>query len=213
MPCFVVTDNPYKWSPNVKYRHCNITCTLTHTGGGKSLTFQLPALAASKGFAVVVSPLIALAKDQVDACSERDIEAELYNSTVSFERKARIHSDLACDDPSLKLLYVTPEGLGQPKLREALEVAQENGTLLVGLLLWMGSVHVRFMCCLRSLQRISMCLSSILQLMKLTVAQHGATTFGLHTLRLGTCEAPSKCRSLQSQPQQHTTFKSLSARS
>lgn len=47
------------------------------TGGGKSLCFQLPPLAKDAGFTVVISPLIALARDQVNRCQDSDIDAEV----------------------------------------------------------------------------------------------------------------------------------------
>src|SRR5918911_1514856 len=58
------------------------------TGGGKSLCFQLPA-AILPGTAVVVSPLIALMKDQVDALRARGIAAEAYNSSLTQDERRR----------------------------------------------------------------------------------------------------------------------------
>ena len=76
------------------------------TGGGKSLCYQLPALML-EGITVVVSPLIALMKDQVDALERRGIPAALINSTLSFtEQQARIRR-LAAGD--YKLVYIAPE--------------------------------------------------------------------------------------------------------
>lgn len=78
------------------------TLLLLPTGGGKSLTFVLPALARPVGFTVVISPLLALAKDQVEACNEKGIDAALFNSSISDERKAALCTDLACDDPGVR---------------------------------------------------------------------------------------------------------------
>jgi ATP-dependent DNA helicase RecQ len=76
------------------------------TGGGKSLCYQLPAMVMN-GVTVVVSPLIALMKDQVDALQNRGIPATLINSTLSFEeQKDRIN---ALRRGEYKLVYVAPE--------------------------------------------------------------------------------------------------------
>jgi len=78
------------------------------TGGGKSLCFQLPALALD-GVAVVISPLIALMKDQVDALRANGIRASYYNSTQPQEEIAQVINDLERDN--LDLVYVAPESL------------------------------------------------------------------------------------------------------
>jgi ATP-dependent DNA helicase RecQ len=76
------------------------------TGGGKSLCFQIPALCFG-GVTLVVSPLIALMKDQVDALVARGIEATLINSTLSWpEQKERLD---AMRHGKWKLVYVAPE--------------------------------------------------------------------------------------------------------
>lgn len=79
------------------------------TGGGKSLCFQLSALALP-GTAIVISPLIALMKDQVDVLKANGIAAAYYNSSQSQEEQQEILSNLTKDE--LKLLYVAPESLG-----------------------------------------------------------------------------------------------------
>nr|WP_276169173.1 DNA helicase RecQ [Zobellia alginiliquefaciens] len=78
------------------------------TGGGKSLCFQLPALAMS-GTAIVISPLIALMKDQVDALTANGISAAYFNSSLEAEKRQKVETDLF--DGKLKLLYVAPESL------------------------------------------------------------------------------------------------------
>ncbi|GIL86247.1 hypothetical protein Vretimale_13751 [Volvox reticuliferus] len=100
------------------------------TGGGKSVCFQLPCHLRPHGFTVVVCPLIALAKDQVDRCDERGIYAERWNCEVSESRKASIAKDMVSDEPSLRLLYITPEGLRHPKLLESLKEACVKNNLV-----------------------------------------------------------------------------------
>ncbi|MBM3322488.1 RecQ family ATP-dependent DNA helicase, partial [candidate division WOR-3 bacterium] len=78
------------------------------TGGGKSLCYQTPAVALP-GLAVVVSPLIALMKDQVDGLAECGVPAARLDSSVSYDERARVMSRLRRQE--LKLLYVAPERL------------------------------------------------------------------------------------------------------
>ncbi|MBV9958189.1 MAG: RecQ family ATP-dependent DNA helicase, partial [Acidobacteria bacterium] len=82
------------------------TVVVMPTGGGKSLCYQLPAL-MKEGATVVVSPLIALMKDQVDALQARNLPATFINSSITFEeQKARIN---AIRRGEFKLVYVAPE--------------------------------------------------------------------------------------------------------
>lgn len=76
------------------------------TGGGKSLCYQLPALLLD-GLTVVVSPLIALMKDQIDALERRGIRAARLDSSLSLEESREVTEALR--DGTLKLLYVAPE--------------------------------------------------------------------------------------------------------
>lgn len=78
------------------------------TGGGKSLCFQLPALMLS-GTAIVVSPLIALMKDQVDALHANGVPAAFYNSSQSTDTQNKVLQNL--HNQKIKLLYVAPESL------------------------------------------------------------------------------------------------------
>ncbi|WP_035334796.1 DNA helicase RecQ [Dokdonia sp. PRO95] len=78
------------------------------TGGGKSMCFQLPALALD-GVALVISPLIALMKDQVDALRANGIKAAYYNSTQPPEETQKVLLDLQHN--ALDLIYVAPESL------------------------------------------------------------------------------------------------------
>jgi ATP-dependent DNA helicase RecQ len=78
------------------------------TGGGKSLCFQIPAL-HRRGIAIVVSPLIALMKDQVDALRANGVAAACLNSSLSAEEARAVLGDLRSG--ALDLLYVAPERL------------------------------------------------------------------------------------------------------
>ncbi|QDO94853.1 DNA helicase RecQ [Formosa sediminum] len=78
------------------------------TGGGKSMCFQVPAL-LFEGLTLVVSPLIALMKDQVDGLKANGIAANYYNSSQSADEQQDIINQVA--NRALKLLYVAPESL------------------------------------------------------------------------------------------------------
>ncbi|MGN0821275.1 MAG: RecQ family ATP-dependent DNA helicase [Akkermansia sp.] len=80
------------------------------TGGGKSLCYQLPAL-CRPGLTVVVSPLIALMKDQVDALQERNIPAAAVNSSLGADEYRQVMGDLRAG--RLKIIYVAPERFAQ----------------------------------------------------------------------------------------------------
>lgn len=81
---------------------------LMPTGGGKSMCYQIPALVKT-GIVLVISPLIALMENQVASLKNKGIPAEFLSSTQTSHAKQRIHEDLDSGNPSLKLLYVTPE--------------------------------------------------------------------------------------------------------
>ncbi len=81
---------------------------LMPTGGGKSLCYQVPAL-LREGTAVVVSPLIALMQDQVEALRQAGVRAEFLNSTLDAENAQRVERALLAGE--LDLLYVAPERL------------------------------------------------------------------------------------------------------
>jgi ATP-dependent DNA helicase RecQ len=85
---------------------------LLPTGGGKSLCYQLPALLLD-GVAVVVSPLIALMKDQVDSLRENGIDAACINSTMSFNDVKNLKLNLL--NNKIKILYAAPERIVLPE--------------------------------------------------------------------------------------------------
>lgn len=85
------------------------TMVIMPTGGGKSICYQLPALLLD-GITVVISPLIALMKDQVDALQQNGIAANFLHSQQSVEDKHALREQL--DVGEVKLLYMAPESLG-----------------------------------------------------------------------------------------------------
>ncbi len=90
---------------------------LMPTGGGKSLCFQLPALKLA-GLTLVVSPLIALMKDQVDALQANGIPAAFINSTLGPAEMARVLT--ATREGTIKILYAAPERLAKVAFRNFL---------------------------------------------------------------------------------------------
>ena len=84
---------------------------LMPTGGGKSLCYQLPAI-QFRGLTLVVSPLIALMKDQVDGLKANGVPAGLLNSTLSPDESAQVQDQARRGE--LKMLYVAPERLTLP---------------------------------------------------------------------------------------------------
>ncbi|MBK3519068.1 RecQ family ATP-dependent DNA helicase [Carboxylicivirga marina] len=101
------------------------TLGLMPTGGGKSLTFQVPAM-AKEGICLVVTPLIALMKDQVDNLKKRDIKASaIYSGLMRDEINITLDN---CIFGGTKFLYISPERLGTDLFQE--KVKQMNVNLL-----------------------------------------------------------------------------------
>src|SRR3954465_8650639 len=94
---------------------------LMPTGGGKSLCYQLPAL-LRQGCGIVVSPLIALMRDQVAGLLEAGVKAAVLNSTLSWEESSEVEQRLLGGD--LKLLYIAPERLQTPRCLDLLARAR-----------------------------------------------------------------------------------------
>jgi ATP-dependent DNA helicase RecQ len=91
---------------------------LMPTGGGKSLCYQIPALVRD-GVAVVISPLIALMQDQVDALRTLGVRAGFLNSTQDLGERRLVEQAFVAGE--LDLLYVAPEGLGVPATQRLLD--------------------------------------------------------------------------------------------
>ena len=125
------------------------------TGFGKSICFQLPAAARlgewwpprteptsaahpahgsassiparATGVTIVLTPLLALAEDQLNDLNDRDVCAQLWASTVDPARKEALLRDLESDEPGTRLLYVTPEALQTTALRDSLRSLGARG--------------------------------------------------------------------------------------
>ncbi len=93
---------------------------LMPTGGGKSLCYQVPAL-VREGVGVVISPLIALMQDQVNALRELGVRAGFLNSTLSLDEANHIEQELLSG--ALDIVYIAPERLIQPRTLELLRRA------------------------------------------------------------------------------------------
>ena len=93
------------------------------TGGGKSLCYQLPALVLP-GVTLVVSPLIALMKDQVDALNANGVPSRFINSSLTYRESLQVQNEVKSG--VVKLLYVAPERLPIPVFRRFLQEANLN---------------------------------------------------------------------------------------
>ena len=103
---------------------------LMPTGGGKSLCYQIPAIArqnAGHGVTIVISPLIALMHDQVGALHEAGVSAAFLNSTQSYEESAALEGQL--QRAELTLLYAAPERINTPRMKELLRGLNARGKL------------------------------------------------------------------------------------
>jgi ATP-dependent DNA helicase RecQ len=103
---------------------------LMPTGGGKSLCYQIPAIArhrAGQGVTIVVSPLIALMHDQVGALLEAGVSAAFLNSSLSLEQAQQVQARL--QRAELTLLYVAPERLNTSRMLGLLAGLHQRGLL------------------------------------------------------------------------------------
>jgi len=103
---------------------------LMPTGGGKSLCYQIPAIArhrVGRGVSVVVSPLIALMHDQVGALEEAGVHAAFLNSTLSTEETIKVEREMMSG--RLITLYAAPERITHPRFLAQLDSLHERGLL------------------------------------------------------------------------------------
>ena len=103
---------------------------LMPTGGGKSLCYQIPAIArqrAGHGVAIVVSPLIALMHDQVGALHEAGVDAAFLNSTLTSDEAWAVEKRMASGE--VTLLYAAPERVTTPRFLAQLDALHQRGRL------------------------------------------------------------------------------------
>jgi ATP-dependent DNA helicase RecQ len=103
---------------------------LMPTGGGKSLCYQIPAIARQQlghGISIVISPLIALMHDQVGALHEAGVSAAFLNSTLSFDESLEVERRLMHGD--ITLLYAAPERVTTPRFLDLLGTLHRRGHL------------------------------------------------------------------------------------
>ena len=99
------------------------------TGSGKSLCYQLPALAMPQpGIALVFSPLIALMEDQVAALRKKGVQAQYINSTLTRKERERRYARVA--EGAYEIVYATPERMHKPEFVQALETVPGGVKLL-----------------------------------------------------------------------------------
>lgn len=100
------------------------------TSFGKSLCFQLPAW-CSKGVTVVISPLLALVQNQVNAANNFGLTTHSITSNTPTTQRKEIEADLQCGHPHTRLLYVTPELCTKEPFRKVLRRLHQQGQLYV----------------------------------------------------------------------------------
>lgn len=99
------------------------TLALMPTGGGKSITYQVAAL-ATEGIGLVITPLIALMKDQVEDLKSRNIPAEALYTGMSADQVESVINK--CIYNGIKFLYISPERLASEKFRTRLKIGRAH---------------------------------------------------------------------------------------
>ena len=110
--------------------HGGDALVLMPTGGGKSLCYQIPAIArqrAGHGVSIVVSPLIALMHDQVGALHEAGVNAAFLNSTLDWEQTQDVERRMLSGE--ITLLYAAPERVNTPRFLQQLDSLHQRGKL------------------------------------------------------------------------------------
>ncbi|KJA23232.1 hypothetical protein HYPSUDRAFT_40046 [Hypholoma sublateritium FD-334 SS-4] len=96
------------------------------TGMGKSLCFQIPAIADKRGISIVVSPLLALMQNQIDSLRQKNVEVASLSSQVGYSEQHEITRQLQLLDPPMKLFYTTPERLCTSEFKKILRTVHKN---------------------------------------------------------------------------------------
>ncbi|KAF8799355.1 ATP-dependent DNA helicase [Phlegmacium glaucopus] len=133
-PCFVVFGHKkfkgkQKEIVEAAYKGCDVL-VVAPTGMGKSVCFQIPAIADKRGVTLVVSPLLGIYHlSEIGSLRERNIVVASVSSQTSSGEKEEVSRDLQSYDCTIRLLYVTPERLCTVDFMELLDTVNENNNL------------------------------------------------------------------------------------